>query len=86
MLLPALTSEAQQLWDASGMTRYDLARLLTLAMKLTHDSLELSLLIDNIYPPVPTLAEARLAVDRLHCPEAMVIRRFLATIAIESQS
>jgi hypothetical protein len=68
------------------MTRHELACLLRLAMNLTHDSLELSILIDNICPPIPTLTDACLAVDRLDGPEAVVIRRFLATLPKEEPS
>jgi len=93
MTLPTLTLEAQALWNASGMSRHDLAQLLRLAIWLirTRGTVgftwsDLSDLADNLHPPAPTLADARLAVDRLDGPEAVVICRFLDTLPKEKPS
>jgi hypothetical protein len=63
MTLPTLTPQAQALWDASGMSRYDLAQLLRLVIRLEVQSgrnpftyFSLSTLAFIIHPP--TLAEA----------------------------
>jgi len=87
MPLPSLTPKAQALWDASGMSRYDLAQLLRLAIRLEIESgcpaaayLSLSELARVIHPPIPTLAEAREAARQLAGPEAEIVHGFLASL------
>jgi hypothetical protein len=87
MPLPSLTPQAQALWDASGMSRYDLAQLLRLAIRLEIEAgcpaaayLSLSDLARIIHPPIPTLAEAREAARQLAGPEAEIVHGFLASL------
>ena len=81
MPLPPLTPQAQALWDASGMSRYDLAQLLRLAIRLaTEAGCAVSDLAHNLYPPIPTLAEAREAARQLAGPEAEIVHGFLASL------
>lgn len=80
--LPNLTPQAAALWDASGMSRHDLAQLLRLAIRLTSDGAPggLSELANNIHPPAPTLSEAREAARQLAGPAAEVVHAFLASL------
>ena len=84
--LPLLTPENKALWDASGMSRPDLAQLLRLAIRLMHKmpgirtDLALSAIADNIHPPTPTLAEAREAARQLAGPSAEVVHAFLGSL------
>jgi hypothetical protein len=81
MPLPSLTPQAQALWDASGMSRYDLAQLLRLAIRLEIESgCSLQEIAHNIHPPIPTLAEAREAARQLAGPEAEIVHGFLASL------
>jgi hypothetical protein len=84
--LPNLTPPAQALWDASGMSRHDLAQLLRLAIRLMHEmpgprtDLALSAIADNLHPPIPTLSEAREAARQLAGPSAEVVHAFLGSL------
>jgi hypothetical protein len=85
--LPNLTPQAEALWNASGMSRHDLAQLLRLAIRLNREAgstagtlYELSELADNIHPPIPTLSEAREAARQLAGPSAEVVHAFLASL------
>jgi hypothetical protein len=84
--LPNLTLQAEALWNASGMSRHDLAQLLRLAIRLTHDGApggtlyDLASLADNVHPPIPTLSEAREAARQLAGPSAEVVHAFLASL------
>ena len=81
MPLPSLTPQAQALWDASGMSRYDLAQLLRLAYRSEYQSgCSLHDLALIIHPPIPTLAEAREAARQLAGPEAEIVHGFLASL------
>jgi hypothetical protein len=81
MPLPPLTPQAQVLWDASNMSRYDLAQLLSLAINLaTNANCTVSDLAHDLYPPIPTLAEAREAARQLAGPEAEIVHGFLASL------
>jgi len=84
--LPDLTPQAAALWDASGMSRHDLAQLLRLAIRLIPDSApgggtlyDLWNLADNLHP-IPTLSEAREAARQLAGPSAEVVHAFLASL------
>jgi hypothetical protein len=82
-ILPDLTPQAQALWDASGMSRHDLAQLLRLAIRLNREAgtlYELAELADNIHPPIPTLSEAREAARQLAGSSAEVVHAFLASL------
>jgi len=85
--LPDLTPENKALWDASGMSRPDLAQLLRLVIRLHRtrcgDGLTwylLSDIADNIHSPAPTLAEAREAARQLAGPSAEVVHAFLGSL------
>jgi hypothetical protein len=85
--LPDLTPENKALWDASGMSRHDLAQLLRLAIQLHRKRggfgiawYDLSGIAHNIHPSTPTLAEAREAARQLAGPSAEVVHAFLASL------
>jgi hypothetical protein len=61
--LPELTPQAQELWDASNLSRLDLANLLRLIAEMTRRTvflvkpLDLLDLADNLHPQPPTLPQ-----------------------------